>query len=114
MTDAPIFYGNIPLTCLLRALWDNTRAIGNGVWVDRIHGGSSPTHDVIIHEVGDLESGRVVHVDYLHGRPIKITFDTATRQLYGAHLYDRDAPGGVGTAQRTVDQLARHFGSTSV
>lgn len=45
----------------------------------------------------------IIHLDYVQGRPIKVTLDGNT--LRRASLYDRDAPGGAGSCQRIVDSL---------
>lgn len=49
------------------------------------------------------DSGGTSWFDYVHGRPLKVGFQGD--MLLRADLYDRDAPGGAGTAQRLVNRL---------
>lgn len=44
-----------------------------------------------------------IHFDYVWGRPIKIII--AKGKLWGAHLFDRDAPDGPGTCRQLIEHL---------
>jgi hypothetical protein len=114
-------FAPIPATSLVRALWDNTKPVGCGVLVDAARGGSPPTSEDIAELLQYPDRNRLVHIDYLLGRPLKIAVDVDRQELHGARLYDRDATGGAGSAERIVAQLraaydggASHTESTGV
>lgn len=80
---------------LLAALHNNTKPLGLG----RLHDLKRDiTGEEVRKEMGEyLVDGR--HIDYYHGRPIKIFFGDAIDPA----MYDRDA--GTGAFQRVVDKL---------
>lgn len=88
---------------LLAALHNGTRPLAMGVLRARGDMSEADAKDYIARQQHD---GRgVVWFDYVHGRPIKIGFDGNT--MLRADLYDRDAPGGQGSAERIVDSLRK-------
>ena len=97
---------------LLKCLHDNTRPVGMGFMQAR-----EVTYDDCMVIVSGLN--RRFEFDYFYGRPLKVflkevpgasgKFDDYTLVLYGAWLYDRDAPGGKGSCQRAVDQAKREW-----
>lgn len=96
-------YRGVSETVLIRALWENTRAVGNGILAEAAHGGAPPDSDMI--RAALRSGGPIVSFDYVLGRPIKVRLDTSAKLLHNAHLYDRDACGGAGSAARIVKQL---------
>jgi hypothetical protein len=84
---------------VVRALWEHTRAVGLGrlavpiLTADQLAAVLRPDHDGCI------------RLDYVAGRPLKVTLDTRQRRLLRTDLYDRDA--GVGTAARVLAELHR-------
>lgn len=93
---------------LIQALHAGTRAVGMGVLHDRgpitveqaraVLGGEGPSGTN-----GPSPRDGVVHLDYVAGRPIKVTLKGDA--LIGAWLYDRDSPDGEGSCQRVVDSV---------
>lgn len=87
---------------LLAALYNGTRPQGMGVLHARPGDMTAAEARTLI---GDAPEPRTGWFDYVHGRPIKVGFKGD--MLLRADLYDRDAPGGEGSAQRIVDSLRR-------
>jgi hypothetical protein len=86
---------------LLAALHNNTRPQGMGVLRDL---GRNMTEQEAQSILDAYPTGfDVVWFDYVHGRPVKVGFKGDV--LVRADLYDRDAPGGAGSAERIVNSL---------
>lgn len=85
---------------LLAALYDGAAPQGMG-WLHARDGGMTERE---AQELLDA-AGEAPWFDYVHGRPIKVGFRGDL--LLRADLYDRDAPGGAGSAQRIVDALRK-------
>lgn len=105
MNSDPINIEGIDRVRLLQALHNNTEAIGMGKLRDI-------GRDMTYAEAAEFLDGcatitiggqPTVMFDYVHGRPIKVQFSET--HLHRADLYDRDAPGGDGTAARLVEEL---------
>ncbi len=94
---------------LIQELYNNTKALGMGQLHDLRGGMDSGTAEGVIKEMeahaAKYNHPGVMHFDYVYGRPIKVTFNKDT--LERADLYDRDAPGGLGTAERVVASLRK-------
>ena len=104
-STTPIRYGHVSELCLVRALWENSAAVGHGVFTEAMRGGAEPTDEELSRCLKPTTSG-MIHLDYVFGRPLKVTLDTNTKELWNAHLYDRDAKGRKeGTADSIVAQL---------
>jgi hypothetical protein len=105
VNDDDIDITGIDRAALLVALYHGTCAQGLGVLHD------TPTFDLSVAEdVLRKTSAPVVRVqgdkvnfDWVAGRPIKCGFDG--NKLVRAYGYDRDAPGGEGSARRIVESL---------
>ena len=102
-------YGRIPETCLVRALWEHTRPRGSGRLTERMRSGVSPTNEELQPLLQPSAGTGRVHIDYVFGRPIKVTLDVVAKEIHQAHLYDRDAVGGIGTAARVIALLLPHY-----
>jgi hypothetical protein len=89
----------------------------------RLHNATQPLGAGWLHARGDIDaasakewleenpryvSPRAWTVDYVHGRPVKVFVSETPEhlvELHRADLYDRDAPGGEGSAARIVEQM---------
>jgi hypothetical protein len=88
---------------LLAALHNGTRPLGLGVLHARGDMSEEDASEYIAQRPDG--GGSVMWFDYVHGRPIKVGFDGNT--MLRADLYDRDAPGGRGSAERIVASLRK-------
>lgn len=84
---------------LVLALWRGTRALGLGVIHDRDDLTVEQVRGVIASQ--QSKPGGTIRLDYVFGRPIKVTLDG--NLLYHSALYDRDA--GEGECARIVAEL---------
>lgn len=97
--------------------------IDEGELLAALHNATEPRGLGYIHARGDMtpEEGRQFiesdatrmakggwHADYVHGRPVKVSVRDG--RLYGALVYDRDAPGGPGSCARVVEGLRAKVG----
>lgn len=98
-------YTGISEFVLLRKLWEKTRPVGIGIQLDKIRAGAIPMDAEI--EQAFRRCDNTVYVDYLCGRPLKVTLDTQKKCMHGAHLYDRDA--GAGVAESVLAELRTAF-----
>ena len=105
-------FAPIPATCLVRALWENTRAVGCGLAVEAVRGRDPPTSEDIAALLRHPDRAGFVHLDYLFGRPLKIAVHVGKQELHNARLYDRDAIGGAGSAARIIAWLRPHYCET--
>ena len=105
----PLSYGRIPETILVRALWEHSQSRGAGCLTERLRSGASPTTVELQPFLRPSPTTGRVHLDYVCGRPLKVVLDVRAKELHRADLYDRDAPGGPGTAARVVALLAAHY-----
>lgn len=93
-----ISYEGIDEAVLVHALHHGTQAIGMGVFHDR----PDLTVDDARKLIGQVVDGDIVRLDYLAGRPMKVSIDTL-RKEFDPRLYDRDA--GHGRAHEIVQAL---------
>lgn len=97
-----ISYEGIDENTLLWRLYHGTRPLGLGFLHDRPDFSPIEAAEVVAHAREHAPDG-LLRFDYVAGRPIKVSFDTNTKTIRRAALYDRDA--GSGACQRVVDEI---------
>lgn len=93
-----ISYQGIDEATLLVALYHGTAPLGMGF----LHNDPGFDKDEAEKLLAIYDGDDFVHLDYIAGRPIKVTFDRIM-QTFNPVLYDRDA--GAGVALRVVERL---------
>jgi hypothetical protein len=95
--ETAISYKGLSEAELLVALYHATSALGMGVLHDRRHFSTSDAESFLArYEPHETQ----IRLDYVAGRPFKLTIDRAEKRVGSTKLFDRDA--GRGAAARAI------------
>lgn len=89
----------------LQACYEATQPICLGVLHARAPLSDEEAEDLVEDRARVVNGGKVSRFDYVHGRPLKleITFHVGALIIRRVDLFDRDAPGGEGSARRALE-----------